>query len=104
MPTALRATFNKNHGKSTRLVLVTTSENRHTMLSASYSCPRCRCNALYRTHRKGLDWLMSAIGMRPVRCYTCSKRFYIRWSPANNGDNALELRDEVRTRMTAYPD
>jgi hypothetical protein len=47
---------------------------------------------------------MSAIGMRPVRCYTCSKRFYIRWSPANNGDNALELRDEVRTRMTAYPD
>jgi hypothetical protein len=75
------------------------------MLPTSYSCPRCKCNALYRTHRKGFDWLMSAIGLRPARCYTCGKRFYIRWSKINGGADEPELRDDpVRTHLTAYPD
>jgi hypothetical protein len=27
-------------------------------------------------HRKGFDWLMHLLGLRPVRCLTCNKRFY----------------------------
>jgi hypothetical protein len=78
------------------------------MLPASYSCPRCKCNALYRTHRKGcLDWLMSAIGLRPARCFTCNKRFYIRWSKISGSSDARapKLREDcAKTRLTAYPD
>jgi hypothetical protein len=75
------------------------------MLPASYSCPRCKCNALYRTHRKGFDWLVSVFGLRPARCYTCTKRFYIRWSKAGDGASVPQLReDHSRTRLTAYPD
>lgn len=51
------------------------------MLPATFSCPRCKCHALYLAHRKDLlDWLMSAVGLRPVRCMTCEKRFYVRHS------------------------
>jgi hypothetical protein len=50
------------------------------MLPAKFSCPRCKCHALYQTRRRGVDWLMSAIGLRPVRCMTCEKRFYMRHS------------------------
>jgi hypothetical protein len=51
------------------------------LLPDTFSCPRCKCHALYRTRRKGgLDWLMSFFGLRPVRCFTCSKGFYIRHS------------------------
>lgn len=77
------------------------------MLTGSYNCPRCNGNAIYRTHRRGFDWLMSAIGLRPVRCYTCSKRFYVRWSNVSGAAQIPEARDDhpkVRTQMTAYPD
>ena len=77
------------------------------MLPGSHNCPRCHGNALYRTHRRGLDWLISAIGLRPVRCYTCNKRFYVRWSRVSSGCHIPEFRDarpKVRTLMTAYPD
>ena len=50
------------------------------MLPARYSCPRCHCHALYQTRRRGLDWLISVIGLRPIRCMTCDKRFYMRYS------------------------
>lgn len=50
------------------------------MLPAKFRCPRCKCHALYIARRRGLDWLMSAIGLRPVRCMTCDKRFYLRYS------------------------
>ena len=50
------------------------------MLPADFACPRCKCHALYRTRRKRVDWLMSILGLRPVRCLTCDKRFYIRHS------------------------
>jgi hypothetical protein len=31
-------------------------------------------------HRKGLDWLMSMMGLRPMGCLTCGKRFYTRYT------------------------
>jgi transcription elongation factor Elf1 len=55
-------------------------QTKRTMLPATFCCPRCKCHALYRIHRTGLDWLMSAIGLRPVRCMTCDKRFHVRYS------------------------
>jgi hypothetical protein len=79
------------------------------MLRDSHSCPRCHGNALYRTHRRGFDWLLSAFGLRPVRCYTCDKRFYMRWSQISSGAgaHAQQLQNDhpkPRTRLTAYPD
>ena len=50
------------------------------MLPSSFLCPRCKCGACYVLHRKGLDWLMHLLGLRPVRCLTCNKRFYARYS------------------------
>jgi hypothetical protein len=52
------------------------------MLPPTFSCPYCKCHALYRTRRKGFGWLMSLFGFRPARCYTCGKSFYVlvrRW-------------------------
>jgi DNA-directed RNA polymerase subunit RPC12/RpoP len=50
------------------------------MLPATFRCPRCKCHALYLARRRGLDWLMTVFGLRPARCMTCSKRFYLRHS------------------------
>jgi hypothetical protein len=50
------------------------------MLPPSFLCPRCNGNALYREHRRGFDWLVSILGLRPVRCFTCHKRIYMRRS------------------------
>jgi len=49
------------------------------LLPSSYVCPRCNCGACYALHRKGFDWLMWMVGMRPARCLTCSKKFYARY-------------------------
>ena len=54
------------------------------MLPSDYMCPRCQCQACYALHRKGFDWVMSMIGLRPARCLTCGKRFYARYSMAND--------------------
>ncbi len=48
------------------------------MLPPTFSCPRCKCNAALRAHRRGFDWLMSILGFRPARCFACNKRFYTR--------------------------
>jgi hypothetical protein len=51
------------------------------MLPSSFSCPRCKCGACHRLHRKGpLDRLISMLGLRPMGCLTCGKRFYARYS------------------------
>ena len=50
----------------------------HHRLPAYLGCPRCHCKAVHRSRRRGLDWIMSAIGFRPARCFTCDKRFYTR--------------------------
>ena len=47
------------------------------MLPPSYTCPSCKCHALYRTRRKGLGWLMSLVGFWPARCMTCRKKCYV---------------------------
>ncbi len=52
------------------------------MLPSDYMCPRCQCQACYALHRKGFDWVMSWIGLRPARCLTCNKRFYARYAMA----------------------
>ena len=43
-------------------------------------CPRCKCNACYPLHRKGLDWAIYLLGLRPARCLTCMKKFYTRYT------------------------
>jgi hypothetical protein len=50
------------------------------MLSSTFSCPRCKCGACQRLHRRGFDWLLSPFGLRPLGCLTCGKRFYTRYS------------------------
>jgi len=50
----------------------------HHRFPAYLACPRCHCKAAHRSRRRGLDWIMSAIGFRPARCFTCDKRFYTR--------------------------
>ena len=55
-----------------------TAETPARRLPAYLACPRCHCKAVHRSRRRGLDWLMSAIGFRPARCFTCDKRFYTR--------------------------
>ena len=47
------------------------------MLPPSYTCPSCKCHALYRTRRKGMGWLMSLVGFWPARCMTCRKKCYV---------------------------
>jgi hypothetical protein len=47
------------------------------MLPPSYTCPSCKCHALYRTRRKGLGWLMSLVGFWPARCLTCRRKCYV---------------------------
>jgi hypothetical protein len=47
------------------------------MLPPSYTCPSCKCHALYRTRRKGIGWLMSLVGFWPARCLTCRRVCYI---------------------------
>jgi hypothetical protein len=48
------------------------------MLPSTFSCPRCKCGACHRLHRKGFDWLLSVFGLRPMGCLTCGKKFYSR--------------------------
>jgi hypothetical protein len=47
------------------------------MLPPSYTCPSCKCHALYRTRRKGFGWLMSLVGFWPARCFTCRRKCYV---------------------------
>ena len=68
------------------------------MLPSDYSCPRCKCQACYALHRKGFDWVMSMIGLRPARCLTCGKRFYARYAMATDQTSSApqERSDEGR--------
>lgn len=72
------------------------------------SCPRCKCAAVHRSRRKGgLDWLMSMVGLRPARCYTCQRRFYTRYSSRKDGqqDESIQLgvgRNPRRTGLKLF--
>ena len=50
-------------------------------LPAHLACPRCYCKAVHRSRRRGLDWILSATGFLPARCFTCDRRFYARQFP-----------------------
>jgi DNA-directed RNA polymerase subunit RPC12/RpoP len=39
------------------------------------SCPKCGSGYLVRSHRKGLEQLVSAFGIFPYRCDACGHRF-----------------------------
>ena len=41
-----------------------------------YGCPRCACINTRRTHRRGWEHLLRAIGVRAFRCEECGYRFY----------------------------
>jgi hypothetical protein len=79
------------------------------MLPEKFSCPRCKCHALYRTRRKGLDWALSAIGLRPVRCMTCDKRFYLRYEaikaydpdPPQRGTGVRGMSAQIEKKVNA---
>ena len=45
-----------------------------------FTCPSCQCPEVDRLHRRGVDWLLSALGFRPARCRACHTRFYFRAS------------------------
>jgi hypothetical protein len=55
------------------------------MLPPDYACPSCKCKACYALHRKGFDWFMSFLGLRPARCLTCNKKFYARYKLSDDG-------------------
>ncbi len=40
------------------------------------TCPHCHTDSLHRSHRRGRDWLFHLIGLRPMRCTCCTRRFY----------------------------
>ncbi len=71
------------------------------MLPATFRCPRCKCHALYVARRRGLDWLMSAFGLRPVRCMTCDKRFHLRYSRIKDYDPDARGRTYTRKQSNA---
>jgi len=74
------------------------------MLPEDYACPRCKCRACYALHRKGLDWLMSLIGLRPARCLTCERRFYARYRLSDDGKYVLPRNSKVRREASGAPE
>ncbi|MDP9051975.1 MAG: hypothetical protein M3O31_14845 [Acidobacteriota bacterium] len=55
------------------------------MLPENYTCPSCKCAACYAMHRKGIDWVMSLLGLRPARCLTCGRKFYAGYRLSEDG-------------------
>lgn len=39
-------------------------------------CPKCREPNVRRSHRRLLDFLLTSIGMVPLRCNVCEHRFF----------------------------
>jgi hypothetical protein len=39
-------------------------------------CPLCSSKRVRRSHRRILDFLLGAFGGKPMRCRTCSHRYY----------------------------
>jgi hypothetical protein len=48
-------------------------------------CPRCNCrDRVVPSHRRGLDFLLFLLLLRPYRCNACFKRFLVPlWSADN---------------------
>jgi hypothetical protein len=39
-------------------------------------CPKCYSNRICRSHRHGLDWILTLLLLLPYRCEVCRHRFY----------------------------
>ncbi|HEX4650843.1 MAG TPA: hypothetical protein VH250_05000 [Granulicella sp.] len=53
---------------------MTAMRNLFTALRRS-GCPKCGSAYVLRSHRKGLEQLISAFGIFPYRCDACGERF-----------------------------
>jgi len=74
------------------------------LFPANTLCPRCKCGACYPLHRKGFDWAISLLGLRPARCYTCMKKFYMRYTLESTepaGKAAAPAPSKIRLESTA---
>jgi len=40
------------------------------------TCPRCHEQDIRRSHRRFLDFLLTSLGMVPLRCQSCMHRFF----------------------------
>ena len=58
------------------------------MLYNSSLCPYCERSDIEVLHRRGLDWVLSCFGCRPVRCLACLERFYVHKSVVEDHHNA----------------
>jgi hypothetical protein len=68
------------------------------MLPSEYACPRCECHACYALHRKGFDKLLSLFGLRPARCLTCGRKFFTRYTVAEDGKFVLNRDSKSTTK------
>ena len=73
-----------------------TQPKENELLPYSYSCPRCKCHALCRLRRKGMDRIFSFFGLRPVRCLTYLRKSYMRIE-----EKDLALLDRLNTPASA---
>ena len=48
------------------------------------ACPKCRINSLCPSSRRPGDRILSLIGLKPMRCISCHRRFYTPSAPAPN--------------------
>jgi hypothetical protein len=46
------------------------------MFTFGKTCPRCRLKTLCPSSRKPGDRILSLIGLKPLRCISCHRRFY----------------------------
>ena len=47
--------------------------------AAGVTCPRCGCEYVFRSHRRGIEMpLLRLFQLIPYRCDSCDHRFYIR--------------------------
>lgn len=50
-------------------------------------CPSCWSRDIQPSRFRGLEWLLSIVGIRPSRCITCFERFWM-WSYKSGKDTA----------------
>lgn len=39
-------------------------------------CPKCRTGRLCPSRRRGFDWLLALVALKPYRCLRCEARDY----------------------------